>query len=386
MNFERAARPVILVVDDEPDKLRSSLKLAWENQARVTVRHPSDIEDNDLEQAHLILMDYRLDLWPERDTQPTAFYVRTGMALATILREATDEIKPDRFTAVALYTAHLHEASGRIRPPISRHVVARLNNLEWVFEKTDEKRFDQIVLMARAAQHLDSYWPADSDASEARARELLNIDAEVEWFARSWREVRECQPPIYQLATSAGGHRVTGSSHGAFFFRWLLQHIFPYPCFLWDVNWVAARLRIQVNDLERLIASDCILARDLDQLRYTGLLAEFLGPRWWRTAIEDYVWKVGGQSSGHFGEFEDRLREKAGEHLEMVVPRDPVVCLDKDFQPNGVASPQDAIRLRPDYWPPFADAAWMRIETVREDHELSAMVDPLDQYRVDADE
>ena len=176
---------------------------------------------------------------------------------------------------------------------------------------------------------------------------------------------------------------MAGNAHGVFFLRWLLHQILPYPCFLWDKHWVAARFRMDVEDLEHLIGSQTALARDLDRMRYTGVLAEFLGPRWWRTAIEDYAWELAGESSGKPGEFERRVREKAGEDVELVLPRDPVVCLGQDLRPSGVASPQDAVRLRPDYWPPFADAAWMKIETIKDDQDLMAMIEPLDQYRVE---
>ena len=374
-------RPTILVVDDKPDDLlRSRLKLALASDARVTVRHPSQIELSDVRKAHLVLMDYRLDEWEDRDDQSVAFDVRTGMALAAILREVADEETPERLTAIALHTGHLGDASGRLRRPHSRHVVARLNNLEWVFEKSDDGSdaalYRPVVQLAHAVQRLQGDWPVDSSTSEARTRRLLKPDDDAGWSERAWREVRECQPPVYELG---------GGPHGVFFLRWLLHQILPYPCFLWSVDWVAARLRISVDDLERLLASDCALAQDLERLKYTGLLAGFLGDRWWRTAIEDYAWKLRGESAGRPTEFEDRIREKAGEDLELVEPRDPVVCLDRDFQPWGVASPQDAVRVRPDYWPPFADAAWMTIEAVSADSELRAMVEPLDQYRVELD-
>ncbi|MDE0124098.1 MAG: hypothetical protein OXN97_05930 [Bryobacterales bacterium] len=376
MTSRHDKKPVILVVDDAAEQMNRGMVLRFGDRARVTVRHPSGIQSEDIEEAQLVLMDYRLEDWPERDSQCAAFNVRTGMALATIVRESADEASADRLTAVALHTGHLAEASGRIRPPYSRHVVARLNNLEWVFEKTDEERFDQIVELAKTAQHLDGVWPPDSNASEARAQELLRMDPEAEWFDRSWREVRECQPPIHQSA---------GHSQGVFFLRWLLHQVLPYPCFLWDINSVAARLRLHVEDLERLRASGCDLARDLQQFKYTGILEGFLGPRWWRVAIDDYIWELGGGSSGRSGEFEDQLREKAGEDLRLVGPHDPVVCLNRDFRPADVASPQDAVRVRPDYWPPFADAAWMAIDTVRSEEELAAMVEPLDQYRIETD-
>lgn len=377
MRSRYAETPVILIVDDEADQVGHSMVLAFTDRATVTVQHPSEIQRKNIEDAQLVLMDYRLDDWPERDTQCAAFDVRTGMALATILREAADEGQAERLTAVALHTGHLAQAGGRLRPPYSRHIVARLNNLEWVFEKTDDQRFDQILQLAEAAKHLGGGWPSASGEAVARAQELLRMDPETEWFDRGWREVRECQPPIHQLA---------GNPQGVFFLRWLLHQILPYPCFLWDINWVAARLRVRVRDLERLWTSNCDLARDLEKFQYAGILAGFLGPRWWRVAIDDYVWELGGDSSRASGEFESQLRKKAGEDLELVVPHDPVVCLNEDFQPIDVASPQDAVRVRPDYWPPFADAAWMAIDTVRDQKDLAAMVEPLDKYRVESDE
>ena len=376
MNAERADRPVILVVDDEADELRSGLQLRLADEAQVMVRHPQGVGSEDLGRAHLVLMDYRLDDWPEREAQPAAFNIRTGLALATVLREAADERPNGHLTAVALHTGHLSDASGRIRPPYSRHVVARLNNLEWVFEKRDPDRFRGVVQLALGAQLLHGDWPADPSASEARVRELLKLDDENNWAEPAWREVRECQPPVYVLG---------GGDHGILFLRWLLHQILPYPCFLWDANWAAARLRLRVGDLERLMDSNCDLARDMERLQYSGLLAGFLGDRWWRTALEDYAWVLGGGSSGGPDVFEERIREKAGEDLALVRPSDPVVCLDSEFQPHGVASPQQAVRVRPDYWPRFADPAWMTIDAVRDDPELRAMVIPLDQYRVEPD-
>ena len=140
MSSTRDERPFILVVDDKADNLRSGLVLRLGDRAAVKVLHPSEVELEDLAETDLVLMDYRLDQWPERDKQSSlAFDIRSGLALATVLREVADGATPDRLTAVALHTAHLSEASGRIRPPHSRHVVARLNNLEWVFEKKSKE-------------------------------------------------------------------------------------------------------------------------------------------------------------------------------------------------------------------------------------------------------
>lgn len=382
MNLEHGGIPFLLVVDDKADDVRSGLVHRLADQATVTVLHPSDVELEDLAKTDLVLMDYKLDQWPERDKQSAvSFDIRSGLALATVLREVADNATPDRLTAVALHTAHLSDASGRIRPPHSTHVVARLNNLEWVFEKqkkkTDPDPYPQVVELAKAVQRLRGDWPAEAFASEAHARTLLDLRDEVAWFDRSWREVLECQPPIHELA---------GTEHGILFLRWFLHQVLPYPCFLWDGHRVATRLRMRVEDFEQIVASNGDFAQDLRRRRYTGLLDGFLGNRWWRTAIEDYAWELGRGTSGNPDLFGDRLRERAGVDLELIEISDPVVCLDRDFKPVEVASPQDAVRLRPDYWPSFADAAWMKIDAVVDDPSLQAMVEPVDQYRLQADE
>ena len=382
MSLEHGTRPFVLIVDDEADNVHSGLKLRLDNIAVVKVLHPSEVEREDLAETDLVLMDYKLDQWPERDEQSEiAFDIRSGLALATVLREIADEATPDRLTAVALHTAHLSDASGRIRPPYSKHVVARLNNLEWVFEKkkrdTDPDPYPQVVELAQAVQRLSGDWPAEAHDSAARARELLNLREDFEWFGRSWREIQECQPPIHELA---------GTRHGVYFLRWLLHQVLPYPCFLWDIHRVATQLMMRAQDLENLVTSNCDLAQDLRQRRYTGILKGFLGNRWWRTAIEDYAWELGRGASGHPNLFRERLCERAGVDLELIETNDPVICLDRNFEPTEIASPHESVRLRPDYWPSFADAAWMKIDTVGDDPSLRAMVEPVDQYRLRADE
>ena len=370
--------PFILAVDDKPDKLRSVMDADLYDKALVEVLHPSDIKQEHLDKANLVLVDYKLDDWPDRDKQSTPFKIKTGLALATVLRELADTTTKDHMTAVALHTGRLAEARGGIRLPHAGHVLARLNNLEWVFANTDDERFDQMVLLAQAAQKLSGAWPSDEPKSIGRARNLLGMNEDASWFDRCWRDLRNCQPPVHELA---------GSAHGVLFVRWLLHQILPYPCFLWDAYRVAARLRLRVDDLERLVKADNALARDLKQRRYTGILAGFLGDRWWRSAIEDYAWELADSSGSNSERFMDNLCGKAGEDLDLWRIDHPIVCLDDDLQPSAeFISPSDAVNLRPDHWPAFADAAWMKIATMIADPALRAMVDPLDEYRLPAED
>ena len=135
-----------------------------------------------------------------------------------------------------------------------------------------------------------------------------------------------------------------------------------------------------------VINSDSEMSRDLGERRYAGILEGFLGNRWWRPAIEDYAWELGRGASGDPSLFRDRLREKAESEFELIEISDPVVCLGGNFEPSEIAPPQHAVRLRPDHWPSFADAAWMKIDMVDSDPNLEAMVESADQYRLHAEE
>ena len=377
MTEDMRVKPVILVVDDEADRISAGLTLRLDQFASVNVMHPSEFTYKDVLNSDLILVDYRLDFWSEREQHSLAFNIRSGMGLAAVLREISDEARPDRVTAVALHTAHLSEASGRIRPPHSNHIVARLNNLEWVFEKNSSTSeydpYNQVAELASVVQQLREEWPAEVEASEAHARTLLRLNDETEWSDRSWSEVKECQPPIYELI-SAG--------RSILFVRWLLQQILPYPCFLWDAHQVAARLKLSTSTFASIIRSNSKLSSELEPMRYKGILRDFLGDRWWRTAIEDYSWKLAAPSSGDLARYKDHLYEKTGVSVPLLEFDDPIVCLDHQFQPTEISTPREAVRLRPDYWPPFADTAWMKIETVGTDSLLRNLVDPSDQYRL----
>ena len=167
------------------------------------------------------------------------------------------------------------------------------------------------------------------------------------------------------------------------FVRWLLQQAMPYPCFLWGEHWIAARLRISLDSLRTVESGDTRLAEDLRSMRYTGILAEFMGRRWWRGALEDFIWELVGSYAPRRERLVDALTERAGIELEPVELNPAVVCLDGDLRPaERFFSPETAVPIRPDHWPAFADSAWMDIEEVRADPIFQSMVEPVDRYLV----
>ena len=370
-------RPSILVIDDkEQDSQTAALGLS--DKATTTLVHPQDVEIAQLENADLVLVDYQLDNWSEREAQPVSLRPTTGMALAVVLREHVDRLQKATLTAFALHTGHLENIQGRLPPATAQHVVARMNNLEWVFKKEDPHRYEQMVLLAEAIRQLPNQWPKDMDGFNPTVGQLLAMDKDAGSFERCWHDVKSCRLPADDLVERA---------HGILFVRWLLHQILPYPCFLWETHWVAARLQISVDALNDVLAGSGRLSDDLGSMRYSGILAGFLGDRWWRGALEDYVWELAGGGSAQGQTLRDELNKRAGKILDPIEDNPAVVCLDTELAPTGdFLSPMDAVILRPDHWPPFADSAWMDIQTLRDNPTLLPMVDPLDLHRFAGDD
>ena len=344
----------------------------------TNVFHPQDIDISDLESADIVLVDYRLNKWSERDAQVVSLSPTNGIALAVVLRERVDKAKKNKLTAFALHTGHIEDIQGRLPLSTTQHVRAQLNNLEWVFRKEDPHLYDQMLLLADAVRQLPAQWPEDSDGSASMVQKFLNIDENSVSFERCWRNVKDCRVPVEELF-------MRGRS--ILFIRWLLHQILPYPCFLWAKHWVAARLGISIESLREVLEGDSDLAKDLKAMRYSGILAGFLGDRWWRGAIEDYAWNLVEGHTANVQQLRDALAERAGMDLDPIKVNPAVVCVDKDWQPiDKFLSPMTTITLHPDHWPSFADSACMDIETVRNEANLLPLVDPLDLHRVESDE
>ena len=381
-NIEKSS---ILVIDDEPDELRNRFNLMLGEHAAPPVIHPQEVERSDLNNADLVLVDYVLEDWSERDNllindlPIISLQPANGMALAVVLREQVDQNEKDKLTAFALHTAHLEDIQGRFPPETAQHVLARLNNLEWIFSKKDPSNYySQVFILAKAVQRIPGQWSEDSVDSTEMVKQLLAMDEDDESFERCWRDVKDCRVPIEEL--SEGGH-------GILFIRWLLHQVLPYPCFLWAKHWVAARLGISIESLREVLKGNSDLAEDLKAMRYSGILAGFLGERWWRSALEDYVWNLSGGHMADLQLLQNVLAQRAGMDLDPIDANPAVVCVDDNWQPiDKFLSPMTAITLHPDHWPSFADSACVDIKVVQDNPILRAMVDPLDQHRIENDE
>jgi hypothetical protein len=158
--------------------------------------------------------------------------------------------------------------------------------------------------------------------------------------------------------------------------RWLLHRILPFPCFLWSIEYLAARLRVDLAALETALHEGKPLCKDLEETEYAGILRNFCGPRWWRTKVELWLWKHLGVKAGDDDAVYEFVCTLAGEQLERSSPpRRPLVCLNTNHEPiSKFTDIENAVRIRPDGWPAYAEEAWTTIDAAIAEPVLGAIV------------
>lgn len=369
------AKPSVLVVDDDPDS-QSALAEALRGDVTLRVRHPQDVDARDLRTAHLVLVDFRLDEWGERDASPgLSLQPIDGVALAAVLRSHSGRQK-SRPTAFALYSGHLEDLADGIPLETREHAIARVRDLEWAFSKQDKSvpsLRGRVLSLASAVQSLPSSWPPEEEDVAKLVRKLMRLSRTRKWNDRAWEEMLLCHPPIWELAKA---------SSGLSFLRWLLHRILPYRCFLWDAHRVAQRLRVSVEALENVLRPDSVLWKELDGCRYAGILSSFFPPMWWGAGVDDFLWTR--LEAGLLDR--DRVARFLAEEFNLAsldVEYEPVAALDHKYLPlPELVDPSECVRIQPDDWPPYSDPAWTTIELARRHGQLQAIVVEADRNRL----
>jgi hypothetical protein len=368
--------PRILFVDDNPEA-QSARQRELERYARVKLLHPDEVESRDLLSANLVLVDYQIEEWSQRDEVSTlCMKPQNGLALAAVLRAHLEQSEKTRPVAFAIYSAFLERLSGGPR----EWSIARANNLEWAFAKNQSRNgaslVDQMTSLAQAVVQLPKEWPSDdAEKSWNLAKKLLSLPVKTNWERRALESIQECHPPIYRLSHS---------SHGLAFLRWFLQRILPYPCFLMDVHHLSCRLRVTLESLENALKHNKKLQRLLESFVYKGILHDFLGKRWWRSGIESFLWELTEGNSTDAGRIHGKLQGVTGDEIEQLKIGEPVVTLDEDFRPlTKFHEIKESVRIQPEDWPLFADQAWTTVRLANEFPSLRAIVLAQDEARLE---
>jgi hypothetical protein len=369
--------PRIVVVDDQP-AVGTALRAALSERAAVVPVHPRDVEDRHFKGTHLVLVDLRLEEWPERDDYPMACQPLTGLGLAAVLKDhLIDRLRHPSPVAFALHSGHTEDLSRGLPSEVRPHVLAATNNLAWVFTKGSRGVEAQLLSLARAVASLPPDWDSnDYSAVRSQVGALLALD-ESEWSGRAWNDVESCRPPI---------HTLTLQSHGLALIRWLLHRVLPYPCFLLDDWRLALRFRVDAAQVrEHLADPDSALARALASFQYRGICSDFLGARWWGAGLETLIWNITKGRPFDAELLRQRIRELGRFEFTAQAVKDAVQCLGVDLQPQqAVTTLAEAVRIQPDDWPAYADQAWAPLVLAREEPRLRALVISDDRGKLEA--
>lgn len=367
-------QPSILVIDDIRTDAES-ISVALEGSAEIDVRSPDDVTIDDIRHADLILVDYKLEDWPKRLEIPTediGLRPMDGLALVAVLRSHLAGEAGRHPQAFALYSGQLADLKGSWHVRLySEPVIARAINLEWAFEKGVIVGGQTLSVRARtlaeAVVSLPSTWPPPESTQDVRnvVSGLLGL-SDAPWVEMAWQAIVSCSPPLREISYY---------NEGLAFLRWFLHRVLPYPCFLLDEHHLAARLRVSLDSLRIARANDAHFAEQLAGMEYSGVLRDFLGPRWWRAGIENMLWRDLGYEAFDDAILKGKYREQLSLNLMSVDATKPVVCLGTEFDPKEeFVSEADALQIRPDGWPAFADAAWAARVDVESDETLQALV------------
>jgi CheY-like chemotaxis protein len=362
----------ILIIDDNENQTALSQNLNSSGLVTTQTLHPNDIGLDDLRNSDLLLVDYQLDVWPERDAiEQISLKPRDGLALSSNLRGYSNAFEKDSPTAIAILTGNIDKLASPLPYENREHVLAHLHNLEWVFQKAkpDEKSrlTIQLVDLAQAVKSLPPRWSDKGSEALPQLTTLLGFDQDDSANQRLVEDVEGCAPPIHELSEW---------SHGLAVLRWILHRILPYPCFLWDTNYVAARLTLDHDGFVLALNEDPKLANILAPTKYEGILSKFLGPRWWRSRIELLLWEITEGQSGDPAVVRNRLNNLIDRKVGTSKPAvHPIVCLNSNYQRlESFYSIHDSVRIRPDDWPPYADQAWTTIELAKNEPKLRSLV------------
>jgi hypothetical protein len=352
--MSQPTKPFVLHVDDVPDELRSwALEVTEQGQLDIEVCHPDDVTLEHLRRASLVLVDFKLSQWPGRaNAGPIACQPANGLALLSVLQEhalVVDAAKPRAF---ALYTSVIGDVARGL--PHLPQLVARANNLEWVFEKTSPNRSVQDIgrsvgELASAIAHLPPKWPGAADEAARVLQGWLGLSTGAPWFDAAWESVQQCRPPIHNFAEHTLG---VGT------LRWALHKILPYPTFLLDDAHVAARLRVSLESFT-VAADSAPFQRLFGSSRYDGQLKSIQGRRWWRSGIEQAVFNLTEDMPGNLAVLHQQLGAKVS-GLSFQEKGRLFATLDGEFRTKTrlAHESESVVEVRPDDWPLFADEAW----------------------------
>ena len=379
-------QPTILIIDDmlsHADGLAAELA---DEPLRVLTTTPDDIDLGLVESAQLIVVDHRIDDWPQRDgVANPGLRPMNGLALIEVLRSHITESGGDGPLPSPGFV--LWSADRRAFPEVELqygdqpdHLVARLTNTDWFVLKGNESRGNRPRTLAALAQGfaaLPTTWPTES---EAAFYGLLALGEEEPWELNAREDVTRCFPPLHGDLAQVGRRRGNATP----FVRWLLHRVLPYPTCLWPLQYVAGHLRVEVAVLRALVEEGgTALAEELTKVRYGGVFSSLLGDRWWRSGVTDLLWRLTDGNPFSAATVNRAVMEAANLSHGLISGVPVVPVLDERFDLNDDLLPVDeVVRVQLDEWPSYASLPAISVALTEEAPHLRNYVFTDDQHRL----
>lgn len=353
-------RPVIYLIDDEDQNAAASQLEQLGVDAGYL--YPTEVTDEHLSKATLLAVDEFFDLrapapnedWDVPHDLPPALVPSDGLALAAVLRSAAHNMK-GRATrlGITLRTGDLDTLTQGLPQAVRQPLVAAQYDIEWALPKADTRgsasSAQQLVSLAFALHNYPSDWESSSPIEVGI--DWIDIPREP-WENNAKTHVAACRPPANTATTTA---------HGLTWLRWLAHRALPYPGFVVADAYAAAMLGITVESF-RTAASEISseIGDLLAAITYRGPLSDLYNARYWRAGLAHVARSV---VADEFDADDPRIvGDGLSRRYDGLIPLDidsPVVAIDEDYSPlDEPVERNDAVRLAPDGWPPFADPAW----------------------------
>ncbi|MEV7159187.1 hypothetical protein AB0N77_31985 [Streptomyces misionensis] len=365
-------QPCVLLIDDKPEEERGRASAISARGLKTVVRAPQDVTLEDVAQASVIAVDEYLDWGVGTHPEAPAFYPVDGLALVRVFQRHAWKVGAS--PAFVLRSGELSKLGGSLPAARRESALAAQHDLDWAFNKQDARESHRIAALAAATHELRRTFPT-GDAWDGGVAWLGLADHE--WSDIAAAQVDACRPP---------DHSVADYTSGSSWLRWFAQRILPYPTFLLSDLHASVRLRLPLADFKSVLASDSLLARKMEEFRYSGNLHDFHGRRWWRAGIDHFVDSLLAEGDWDVSEGEllaEKLTELHGSDLGALPHKHPVVVIDADYtESEWVVDSSDAVRLSPDLWPVFADEPWASIDDAEDDPHIRSLVAREDQNRI----
>ena len=379
----------ILYVDDD-----SGTGESWLNEGDFdfVAKNPEDVtSDGDISAAlqgiKLVLMDYDFH---EHERGYSIAHPIDGIELLERFRAVRRHDKNLTEPLLTIYTGRTDELTREFKSPSSvpYFLAPKTRGADWLFEKgvDREKNSRRLKIMlsefdAESEESEESEETEETDtAPEQRLYNLLSLPKDERWTRLGKEQVIDLVPPISSMLED--NRRVE-------LMRWLLHKSLPLPtfpgCFV-DLNWVSARLGVDTKVLRNTIREnpESGLAQNLETCKYKGLLAGFFEDRYWKAGVDELIWELTGGLPTLNESVKEKIISEVGSNVSFSERRRPVFLIDPStYEPTEKTCEMDeAVQVRPEFWPDGIESPWVRLEDVRHDEKLKSIVINEDRGRL----